>query len=93
MTNHFQYSNNGRLKTLKIRKIFPFFVLTVFLCISFFSVSGLIPIGNALNTEVEWTKAYGGESTEYGYSVVQAADGGFLIAGQTFSFGAGGGTP
>ena len=39
---------------------------------------------------LEWEKAYGGNSRELGFSVVQAPDMGFVIVGQTASFGAGG---
>jgi hypothetical protein len=36
-----------------------------------------------------WTRTLGGSSSEYGYSVVEASDGGFVVAGYTSSFGAG----
>ena len=39
--------------------------------------------------KVMWTKTYGGSSSDYGYSVKQTFDGGFIIAGFTNSFGAG----
>lgn len=38
----------------------------------------------------EWTRTYGGPQDDEGYSVVQTADGGYLVAGVTSSFGAGG---
>jgi hypothetical protein len=40
-------------------------------------------------TEPGWTHTYGGPNDDYAYSVIQAADGGFVIAGCTDSFGAG----
>jgi hypothetical protein len=40
---------------------------------------------------VIWTKYYGGSNAEFGNSVKQCSDGGFIITGQTFSYGSGGG--
>lgn len=38
-----------------------------------------------------WTRLYGGDEPEHGaYSVCQTSDGGYVIAGGTYSFGAGG---
>ncbi|RKZ31036.1 hypothetical protein DRQ33_07380, partial [bacterium] len=36
-----------------------------------------------------WTKTYGGDSPDWGSSVVQTTDGGYIIAGSTFSYGIG----
>ncbi len=36
-----------------------------------------------------WTNTYGGAGNDYGYSIKQTSDGGFIIAGSTDSFGAG----
>ena len=36
-----------------------------------------------------WNQAYGGVNFDRGYSVVQTVDGGYIVAGETSSFGAG----
>src|SRR3989304_6257964 len=38
-----------------------------------------------------WSKTYGGTSNDYALSVVQTSDGGYAMAGNTNSYGAGGG--
>ena len=37
----------------------------------------------------EWHRTFGGKSTDRGYSVRQTADGGYIVAGETHSFGNG----
>jgi hypothetical protein len=37
-----------------------------------------------------WTKTYGGTDYDYAYAIVQTGDGGYALAGYTYSFGAGG---
>jgi hypothetical protein len=41
------------------------------------------------NGDTLWTRTFGGPDFDVGYSVQQTADDGYVIAGQTYSFGAG----
>jgi len=42
------------------------------------------------NGNLQWTKTISGESDDWGLSLIQTSDGGYAIAGYTYSFGAGG---
>ena len=37
-----------------------------------------------------WNKTFGGSNLDWGWSVQETTDGGFIIAGETVSFGSGG---
>jgi hypothetical protein len=39
---------------------------------------------------VVWTKTIGGSNWDYLWSIIQSGDGGYVVAGWTLSFGAGG---
>jgi len=41
------------------------------------------------NGNSEWEKTFGGTNNDHGLSVLQASDGGYIIVGDTYSFGAG----
>jgi len=47
----------------------------------------LVKVDSAGN--MQWSKTYGGAKLDYAHSLVETADGGYVMAGDTFSFGAG----
>ena len=53
---------------------------------SFGTAGDVYLIRTDANGDLLWTKAYGGSGADYGWSVRQTADGGFIIAGYTDSF-------
>jgi hypothetical protein len=57
--------------------------------ITFFTGYDVWLIRTDSNGNVLWSKTYGGDGDEYGYSMKKTEDGGFILAGTTNSFGAG----
>jgi len=47
-------------------------------------------IGTDAAGETLWTRTYGGAGADCGYSIQRTSDGGYVVAGKTSSFGAGG---
>ena len=43
---------------------------------------------NALG-DTEWSRAFGGANDDIGWAVAQTSDGGYIVCGETYSFGAG----
>ena len=61
-------------------KIFTVSFLLIFL-------SGCVPKETPPSTPIIWQKTYGGSSDEKANSIQQVADGGYIVAGDTYSFG------
>jgi hypothetical protein len=53
-------------------------------------IGGVMLIRTDAQGEIIWQEIYGGEGFEYGSSIIQSPNGGFLIVGETTSFGAAG---
>src|ERR1700752_46121 len=70
-----------------------FFVFFLLFNLAVYSQTGGIPTGSdtsCTNGITLYQKLYGGTKDEFGYGLVATADSGFVIAGQTNSFGSGG---
>jgi len=65
-----------------IRKRFSLFITFYFLFISLWSCGGGGGGGDAVN----WAKTYGGVNRDVAHSIQKTSDGGFIIAGETYSF-------
>ena len=63
--------------------------ITLVICLALLSLTVLLIPANA-QIETYWVKIYGGKGGDAGFSVQQTSDGGYVIAGDTSSFGAGG---
>jgi hypothetical protein len=54
-----------------------------------FGGSDIFLIKTDANGNIIWSKTYGGTNNDWAFSVQQTYDGGYILAGETWSFGAG----
>ena len=71
-----------------VRKLSSKLLLSMFLVVSLFSL--IISNVVASSSATAWEKLYGGAFDDEAAAIVQTSDGGYVIAGTTRSFGAGG---
>jgi len=57
--------------------------LSVLVSLCFFIILSFVPLNG------QWARTYGGSDDDYACSIQQTSDGGYIIAGYTYSFGAG----
>jgi len=50
----------------------------------------ILGVSARVSGDVQWVKTYGGSKSDWAESVQQSSDGGYIVAGGTYSFGAGG---
>jgi len=73
---------NGKLTLTFLLHTFTFTIFTMIVLILFASSAGLA-------LEEQWNNIFGGTKSDSVYSVQQSSDGGFILVGETYSYGAG----
>jgi hypothetical protein len=64
-------------------------VITAITLILLLALTPLTHTTAATEPQVEWEKTFGGQNSDWGFSVQQTSDGGYIIVGTTWSYGAG----
>jgi uncharacterized delta-60 repeat protein len=66
------------------------YILAGYTCYFLTGLSDMWLVKTNSNGDMEWNKTHGGTGDDGAYSVQQTTDGGYIVAGYTTSFGAGG---
>lgn len=77
----------------KIKFTFLFSIVSLISITDSFSQTGTVPTGSdtaCANAKSFFQKVYGGTKEDYGYNLAASADSGYVVVGQTNSFGNGG---
>ncbi|MGB9923326.1 MAG: hypothetical protein ACPLEW_11000 [Pseudothermotoga sp.] len=83
-------SGRNKVKLVTILSITTIFFL-LFALVSCTSLSGGdTPTDENTSDMITWQKTYGGSNDDEAYSIQQTLDEGYIVAGYTYSFGAGG---
>ncbi|MFN3694679.1 MAG: hypothetical protein ACK4UV_06690, partial [Ignavibacterium sp.] len=66
------------------------YIITGYTASSGAGLDDMLLIKTDASGNVQWQKTFGGSGRDYGNSVIQSTDGGYVITGYTLSYGAGG---
>ncbi|MFN3874122.1 MAG: T9SS type A sorting domain-containing protein, partial [Ignavibacterium sp.] len=66
------------------------YIITGYTASSGAGLDDMLLIKTDVSGNVQWQKTFGGSGRDYGNSVIQSTDGGYVITGYTLSYGAGG---
>ena len=76
-------------KDTKMKRCNPYFLIIIILLLFVLLLFPLLGIYANKNISLEWDKTYGGSDYDNANSLIQTNDGGYVVAGNTSSKGAG----
>jgi hypothetical protein len=75
---------------MEVSAVWNKFMRYTLLLLGLILVVALVASACKPESDIQWTKAFSGESSDVGKSVQQTQDGGYVVCGYTSSYGAGG---